>query len=312
MLFDEKIGALVVGETHLSAAQADEIQEALGKRMDIYHSPNPDNPSTRGVAIVLNREITNTKGVKVWYLKPGRAILAVLPWHGRRTHTVLGVYAPAESMEENKKFWDELYDMWMTMDLPVPNSFKGDLNLAEEPIDRMPHRKDQEAAVAALARFKRLLGLEDGWRKVNPDTKEYTYASPHNTLSRIDRIYVPSSDLKHYRDWSISDAAGGLTDHRLVSVIVKAPGAPFIGKGRFTIPVFLLRDKKFLEFTSMVGADLEEKIANSPEDAKAIQNGFKAFKDCIRDFARVRSKIAIGALEQKKRKLQQQRKEVLN
>ncbi|KAJ7869648.1 hypothetical protein B0H13DRAFT_1896605 [Mycena leptocephala] len=43
LMFDEKIGILVVGETHLSAQQAEEIQEDshLGRRMDIYHSSNP-------------------------------------------------------------------------------------------------------------------------------------------------------------------------------------------------------------------------------------------------------------------------------
>ncbi|KAJ7018169.1 hypothetical protein C8F04DRAFT_1329314 [Mycena alexandri] len=151
LMFEEKIGALVVGETHLSAAQADEIQTVLGKRLDIYNSPNPDNPSTRGITLVLNREITNTKGVKIWYLKPGRAILAVLPWHGQLTHTVLGVYAPAESMEENEAFWNELCEMWLTTDLPVPDSLVGDTNLVEGPIDRLPHRPDSATAVAAPA-----------------------------------------------------------------------------------------------------------------------------------------------------------------
>ncbi|KAJ7933980.1 hypothetical protein B0H13DRAFT_1510537, partial [Mycena leptocephala] len=131
LMFDEKIGILVVGETHLSAQQAEEIQEDshLGRRMDIYHSSNPENPSTRGIAIVLNHELTNTCGVKTHYLIPGRAILSVIPWHGQRTHTVLGIYAPAESMAENKKFWDDLYDLWMTLDLPVPDSMAGDTNI---------------------------------------------------------------------------------------------------------------------------------------------------------------------------------------
>ncbi|KAJ7040046.1 hypothetical protein C8F04DRAFT_886001, partial [Mycena alexandri] len=309
---DEKIGALVVGETHLSANQADEIQAALGKRMDIYNSPNPENPSTRGIALVLNREITNTKGVKIWYLKPGRAILAVLPWHGKLTHTVLGVYAPAESMEENEGFWNELCEMWMTTDLPVPDSLVGDTNLVEEPIDRMPHRRDSAPAAAALARFKRLLGLEDGWRKVNPDTKEYTYTSPHGTLSRLDRIYVSPTLFKNCKHWVISDAAGGLTDHRLVSVQIKAPGSPYIGKGRYTIPLFLLRDKQFIDFTMHAGSELEAKIEAAEDDPDIIQTSFKLFKDNIRDFARARAKVAIGSLAEKKKKLQNERESILN
>ncbi|KAJ7185338.1 Endonuclease/exonuclease/phosphatase, partial [Mycena filopes] len=292
MMFDEQIGICVVGETHLSTEQADEIQDdyILGRRMDIYHSPNPDNPSTRGLAVVLNRELTNTQGVKTYYLKPGRAILAVVPWHGRRTHTVLGVYAPAESMEENKAFWDDLVDMWMTMDLPVPDSICGDMNLGEEPIDRFPHRADNAAAVAAFTRLKRLLGLQDGWRTVNPDAKEYTYCSPHGTLSRLDRILVSPGLFKNCREWEISDAAGGLTDHRLVTVQFKAPGAPYIGKGRYTIPLFLLRDKTFMDFTTKLGSELEGQLADTPEDTEKIQTRFKSFKEQVRDFAHARAK----------------------
>ncbi|KAJ7016063.1 Endonuclease/exonuclease/phosphatase [Mycena alexandri] len=312
-MYDEKIGICIVGETHLSAAQACEIQNdhILGRRLDVYHSPNPENPSTRGLAIVLNREITNTVGVKVYYLIPGRAVLAVIPWHGKRTHTVLGVYAPAESMQENKKFWDDMCDLWLTTDLPVPDSMGGDTNIVEDPIDRLPHRPDNAAATAALARFKRLLGLQDGWRTVNPDSKEYTYCSARDTFSRIDRVYVSPTLFKYCREWEISDAAGGLTDHRMVSVQFKAPGAPFIGKGRYTIPIFLLRDRKFLEHTIKLGSEIEAEINNAPNDANKIQTCFASFKESIRDYARVRAKIAVGALENKKKKLQRKRETLL-
>ncbi|KAJ7115511.1 hypothetical protein C8R43DRAFT_961103 [Mycena crocata] len=197
-MFDEKIGILVVGETHLSARQANEIREdpILGRRMDIYHSPNPDNPSKRGIAVVLNREITNTRGVKTHYLIPGR-------------------------------------------------------------------------------------------------------------------VYVPPTQLKQSKNWEISDAAGGLTDHRMVSVILTAPGSPYIGKGRYTIPLFLLRDKEFMEFVIEKGTDLEDGLAATHDNATFIQTGFKLFKDNVRDFARKRAKVAVGALEQKKRTLQNERETLL-
>jgi hypothetical protein len=104
-LIDERIGIMAVTETHLSAAQADEIQrdQILGKRMEIFNSIDIEKPNSKGVAIVLNREITNTVGVKVRRLIAGRAILATIPWHGRLTLTVLAVYAPSDSAAENKK-----------------------------------------------------------------------------------------------------------------------------------------------------------------------------------------------------------------
>ncbi|KAJ7762099.1 hypothetical protein B0H16DRAFT_1661874 [Mycena metata] len=312
-MFDEKIGVMAVGETHLSAEQAVEIQEShLGRRMDIYNSPFPDDPSTKGVALVLNRELTNTKGVKIHYIKPGRAILAVIPWHGTLTMTALAIYAPAESMEENQAFWEELCNLWMTLDLPVPDWIGGDTNLGEEPMDRLPHRSDASGAVAAFTKFKRMLEVKDGWRTVNPDTKAYTYASTNGkSLSRIDKILVSPTLMRNCRNWSIDDVSGKLTDHRMVSVVIRAPGAPFIGEGRYTIPLFLLKDTEFMKFVVEKGENLEEFLTEDRSDSTNIQTRFKAFKDEIRDFGRKRAKEAIGALEKKKRKLQDQRKDIL-
>jgi hypothetical protein len=217
-------------------------------------------------------------------------------------------------MEENEKFWDSLSELWMSTDLPVPDSLGGDFNVVEEPIDRLPHRSDARDTTAALARFKRLLDLKDGWRAINPDTKDYTFTSNHHsmTLSRIDRFYASPAVLKHSRHWSISDAAGGLTDHRMVSFQLSAPGSPYIGKGRYTMPLFLLRDKELIDFVIKKGCELELKINTSPDDMVAIQTDFKAFKDDILNFARRRAKEAIGALEESKQKLQREKIATLN
>jgi exonuclease III len=261
LMHDNKTGVLIVGETHLSAEQAVEIQEShLARRMDIYNFPFPDDPSTKGIAIVLNRELTNTEGVQIHYLIPGRAILAVLPWHGKHKITVLGVYAPAGSMEANKASWEELHNLWMTEDLPVPDWVGGDTNIVEEPIDRLPHRADAPGATAALAKFKRLLNLKDGWRAINPDTKAYTYISTRQegTMSRIDRIYTTPELFARSRKWSIDDTTGKLTDHRMVSVQISAPGSPFIGDGIYTIPAFLMHDQKFLDFVIEIGQKAEQ------------------------------------------------------
>jgi hypothetical protein len=102
---DGRMGVLVVGETHLNSEQVDEIETSdYGRRPKIFDSIDIENPNAKGVAIVLNREITNAEGIDLRRLIPGRAILTVLPWHGKLTHTVLGLYAPADSMEENRAF----------------------------------------------------------------------------------------------------------------------------------------------------------------------------------------------------------------
>ncbi|KAJ7653867.1 hypothetical protein B0H17DRAFT_1214525 [Mycena rosella] len=140
----------------MSNAQALEIEDSfMNKRLKLYNYEYPDNPAAKGVAIVLNREITNTEGVKIHYLIPGKAMLAVIPWHGKRTMTVLAIYAPTESNEAKIEFWDAMCNLWLTVDLPVPDAAGGDLNLAPDALDRFPHHADPDTN--------------------NPDTKAYTH-----------------------------------------------------------------------------------------------------------------------------------------
>ncbi|KAJ7701337.1 hypothetical protein B0H16DRAFT_1833433 [Mycena metata] len=223
---------------------------------------------------------------------------------------MLAVYAPAESMTANRLFWEELYRIWMSEgNPPVPDMFLGDTNIVEEPIDRLPHRADDTGAVYAFTRFKRLLGMKDGWRATNPDEKAYTYIhTTGDSMSRIDRINVSEDCFRTCRDWDIQDM-GDLTDHQMVSVEVSAPGAPYVGKGRYAIPLYLIKDKKFMEFAVNEGSKLEDSLENQREDIQVL---WKEYKENICTFARKRAKESVGALEQAKLKLQRQKKATLN
>ncbi|KAJ7682188.1 Endonuclease/exonuclease/phosphatase, partial [Mycena polygramma] len=312
-MHDEKIGILVVTETHMSVAQALEIEESfMKKHLKLFNYEYPENPAAKGVAIVLNREITNTEGVKIHYLIPGKAMLAVVPWHGTRTMTVLGIYAPTESDEEKINFWNTLCDLWLTTDLPVPDAVGGDFNLVPEAMDRLPHRTDPEAVVAAYLRFARLMGVEDGWRRNNPDTKAYTHVSTHGTLSRLDKILVSPALMKNCRNWEISVVTGGLTDHRMVSVNISAPGSPYIGKGRWAMPDFLLYDKEFMSHAMEEACKLEDSMSEARTESSNAQTRFKDFKDSVLDFAKKRAKTAVGASAKKKKALVDEREALLN
>ncbi|KAJ7621898.1 Endonuclease/exonuclease/phosphatase, partial [Mycena polygramma] len=313
LLFDEKVGAIAIGETHLVESQVDEIEKIYKQRLRVYNCIDVDHPNKGGVAVVLNRELTNTEGVTVRRLIPGRAILVVLPWHGTMTLTILAVYAPADSMAENKIFWDKLTDLYLTEDIPVPDSLLGDTNIVEESVDRYPHRKDADAATAAHARFKRTLGLLDGWRATNPDLLAYTYSHPSGSHSRIDRILVTNKLFKSCRRWEITNVPVK-TDHRMVSVDIYAPGAPFIGKGRYAIPLFLLKDKEYMSFALKEGAKVLPEDGQLSEDVQgmSLQQRFKWYKDGLQEFAQKRAKENIGALEKAKDTFETQCKALLN
>ncbi|KAJ7018950.1 Endonuclease/exonuclease/phosphatase, partial [Mycena alexandri] len=314
MVYNEKVGILGLGETHLSGEQVDEI-ESIYPRLHILNSYDPDAPGKGGVAIVLNRDLTNIKGVIVHRLIPGRAILATIPWHKDRTLTILSVYAPTGSAAENRDFWWEMGDLWLEEDLPVPDGVGGDMNVVEDPIDRLPHHPDHAGAVEALTRFKKILELKDGWRMTNPDVKAYTYVHlATGSHSRLDQIYVSPTQFKTCRNWVIKDVAVG-SDHRMVAVDIHAPGSPFIGKGHFAIPLFLLKDTDFIEQAinkgcSILPDDMPEVSAQA--ETVSIQRRFQLWKENLQLYAQKRAKESVGALEQKKNKLQKERDGILN
>ncbi|KAJ7081747.1 Endonuclease/exonuclease/phosphatase [Mycena epipterygia] len=313
MMREHKLGVLVVMETHMSAAQALEIEESyMNKRLKLFNYEYPNNPAAKGVAIVLNREITNVEGVKVHYLIPGKAILAVIPWHSTKTLTILGIYAPTESDKEKISFWNALCDLWLTNDLPVPDAMGGDLNLVADAIDRLPHHMDPDQVVTAYLRFVCLMELKDGWRQNNPETKAYTHASTRGTLSCIDRILVSPTLMKNCHHWSIDDIAGGLTDHRMVSVTVSAPGAPYIRKGRWAMPDFLLYDKEFMGHATEEACKLEDSISEPRSELSNTQTRFASFKEAVLELANKRARTAVGVSAQKKKALVNEREMLLN
>nr|GAT50733.1 predicted protein [Mycena chlorophos] len=309
-----RIGVLAVGETHLTQSEVEKIESSpSGKKLRIFNCPDPDEPTARtGVAIVLHRDFTNVEDITIHRLIPGRAILAKLRWHSNKTLTVLAVYAPADSLEANLAFWEHLRCKWLTEDLPVPDIELGDKNITLDKKDRYPERvEENDNAVLAVSKFRSLLDLRDGWREQNPDTREYTYASPRGTLARLDSITVSPDLLKRCSNWRIIDI-GQISDHRAVGVTISAPGAPYFGKGRFAIPLWLLDDKEFMNYATVEGKAVEDIIDDGSAHPDELQLKYAEYKKKLVEKAIARAKEAQGALEQKKQLLQNQRHELLN
>lgn len=105
---DNRYGVLCLQETHLANDDTQQLNNLFRRRLEIIASPLPGRETTTaGVAIVLNREITNVKGFKTHEIIPGRALLVRLPWHTTKIITILNVYAP-NAPADNAKFWLDL------------------------------------------------------------------------------------------------------------------------------------------------------------------------------------------------------------
>jgi hypothetical protein len=74
LMRDKKIGILALQETHLSDQMTESLEALYHKRIKILHTCDRNTSNAKGVAIVLNKELTNTHNIATHELIPGRAI----------------------------------------------------------------------------------------------------------------------------------------------------------------------------------------------------------------------------------------------
>ncbi|KAF9491972.1 DNase I-like protein, partial [Pleurotus eryngii] len=152
--------------------------------------------------------------------------------------TVLGVYVP-NSITDNAKFWDALRVFFIeNPNERRPDLMLGDFNIVEDTIDRQPAHMERNSATEALDKLKLELGMRDRWRKIYPDSVQFTFQQMRRddndtpAMSQIDRIYITNDQLKRSREWRIKPSGLDAADHWIISVQISAKQAPEIGNGR--------------------------------------------------------------------------------
>ncbi|KAF9539431.1 hypothetical protein CPC08DRAFT_770971 [Agrocybe pediades] len=137
MMYEKRIGILLVQEAHLDERREHDLQELFQRQLTILNSADPENPRARAV--------------------PGRAMLARVKTAADKTLTILNVYAPNRD-EENRTFWETLNAYFEQNPAHKPDIMAGDFNIVEDRIDRLPMRDcDPEATVNALDDLKSTL-----------------------------------------------------------------------------------------------------------------------------------------------------------
>ena len=316
LMRDKKIGVLAIQETHITDADITTIHDLYGRRLKVLHSPDPTAPTAaRGVAFVLNRELVDVKNAIIEVVIPGRAVLLKMKWHAETSISLLNVYAPNHA-PENENFWRSLLEAHQQGRLACPNAIVGDFNIVEEAIDRLPAREGPTGPVTALRSLMTALHLHDGWRITEPNAKDYTFPQRENSArSRLDRIYLPNELLNLSFEWEIESTIVP-TDHRLASVRLTTAAAPFIGKGRWTMPVALLADQNFLKEAVRLGRAAHDQLRNCCQENDRHedhnpQTVLKQFKEDVRAAARKIQKTKIPKLKSAKLKLERQLHEMI-
>jgi exonuclease III len=316
MMGEQTIGVLALQETHMTEELQENIESTF-KHLRIFSCCDPESPNSKGVAIVLNRDITNSENAKCKNIVPGRAISITLPWHASDVLNILAVYAPNEATE-NRDFWTDIRRARDDNQFPKADIMLGDFNVVEDSLDRLPSHGDRAQQVRALRDLKHKLGLIDGWRSLNRDTKAYTFTSESNGAhSRIDRIYASPDIVKNSANWGIDTPGAFDTDHRMVSVQVIHEKMPFIGKGRYAIPAQMCKDKTYMRKVQSLADALEresieagEKPNNSQE--KTRQQLLKSFIDRIVELAKERGKERSPRLDKQIKDPERELKDTVN
>ncbi|KAE9394275.1 hypothetical protein BT96DRAFT_756146, partial [Gymnopus androsaceus JB14] len=308
MVLQKQIGVLVVGEAHMDDERRDEITRIHGNDLKIFYSKLPDSRNKAGIAVVFNMRITNTIGIQMYEVVAGHAIIIETNWHNDERISILAVYAPNTDSATNAAFWGKIEDFYDRHPrIKKPNILLGDLNMVEEPLDRLPACSDPTAITSSFDSLKCSLQLEDGWTNTYPDTLKYTFkqniSGQRLRHSRLDRIYIRAQDMEHTFEWKIEQTAVD-TDHSLVSVRFTSETAPVIGRGRWISPPHLMYDKAIMTFIETEGIRAENMIldleAQDEWDANHnAQTVWADFKKRFVELARKRSKIVMPHLTKK-------------
>jgi hypothetical protein len=182
----------------------------------------------------------------------------------------------------------------------------GDINIVEDALDHLPSHIDPHHPVDNLNNLQTKFQLKDGWCTTNPESKCFSFLQKSTRVqSRIDRIYASDNIIKTASDWMITTTAIN-TDHKMVSVRVVDQKVPYIGKGRWTMPLHLLKDKALIQDIQILGRKLEQNMDNIHERSVVTnpQVLFKNFKDATAKKIRKRAKVAIPEINQQIKCLQ--------
>lgn len=172
------IAVLALQETHsLTTAEIDSLNSQQGYQMNIIMSSNPEKPNAGGIALILNKYLTQWNEVSSENIIPGWALMISLPWNDNNILQILTVYAPND-WADNEKYWVELLNIWKTKKLPKPDIIMGDFNLVANAIDRHPAKHKHSGANDTLTEFLDITNTADAWCLENPTNQSFTWLKP--------------------------------------------------------------------------------------------------------------------------------------
>ena len=182
----------------------------------------------------------------------------------------------------------------------------GDFNCTLEKIDRDEGNKTQKRyrchSLFALSKVIMDNGLEDLWRRENPDVSKFTrYDKSSGTKSRIDRIYT---DKKIANNTKIIHKMISFSDHYNALFVDRIPSKTKIGKDLWLFNNSLLEKHDFCLTIKNLLAMLKTKRSNYSSTSEWWEDTKCKIKDNVRTFSKKSTKqenIRISRLKKRLR-----------
>ncbi|KAI0716318.1 Endonuclease/exonuclease/phosphatase, partial [Earliella scabrosa] len=282
---ENRIAILALQETHLTEERVLRLNELFNATLFVIASLDDENQrGARGVAFAVNKRLMSTEGLTIREVVPGRAVSLGVPWSADRPLHIMNVYAPNASAE-NDAFWKTLKAKVVAGQHPRPDVIVGDFNVVEEALDRLPPRKDAEAAVQSLQDMLRTFKMCDVWRRRNEGVRAYTYLQTSTgSQSRIDRTYLAEGLAKGAEHLDIV-GPGVQTDHRMATFSLAKHRAPHMGGGRWAFTTALLDDPEYRKTLEGLTRKLQSDIA-ALRDRTEDLNAQRLYADYKKTLAR--------------------------
>ena len=188
-----------------------------------------------GVAILISDDFNGK--VSQWRKDPDGRVLSIIQFISFAINLVC-IYAPATCLTDRKVFFETIHEYCFPSDTII---FTGDFNCYEYKLDKLG---GNFAPAEYLSDFRKSLNLIDAWRKLHPQSREYSWFNSDFTFaSRSDKFFISSKMLSSIRSCEITPCC--FSDHDYVTLCLEFDQAQVRGPGLWKFNASLLQDNEF-------------------------------------------------------------------
>ena len=241
----DKLDITCLQETHLTDEEMQSLETLWKGSLHFVAGTK----RSKGLCTLFHPHI-KAKAVSLIY-KSDRILISSFELDHEKVY-VVNVYAPCIDREK-RAFLGELNAL-------IKNKIKdadstnivcvGDFNMVmNNELDIVSGAKHPREIVDEFNACVTNLELQDAWRCLNPDVKDFTWTRSHGIARRLDYVFLGESLMPFLSASKIQTK--GFSDHRLVTVSLSFHSFKR-GKGSYKLNVSLLRDPRYVTMMNSV------------------------------------------------------------